>query len=72
MQAESLFKEALLLSPVDRVKLMDLLIDSFQCNEAAVQHELAWAKYAENICTEIDKSGVELHSLESVLSELNK
>lgn len=72
MQTESLFKEALLLSPVDRVKLMDLLIDSFQHDEASSEHELAWAEHAENICIEIDKNRVELHSLESVLAELNK
>lgn len=72
MQTESLFKEALLLSPVDRVKLMDLLIDSFQHDEASSKHEFVWAEHAENICTEIDKNRVKLHSLESVLAELNK
>ncbi len=72
MQTESLFEEALRPSPVDRVKLMDLLFDSFQHNGTRTAHEKAWAEHAENICTQIDTEMMPLHSLESVVFELNK
>ena len=72
MQTESLFKEALQLSPVDRVKLMDLLFDSFDHNRMHTVHEAAWAGHAEEICDQIDRETMPLHSLESVLAELNK
>jgi hypothetical protein len=72
MQADNLFKEALQLSPVDRVKLMDLLFDSFHQNGAHTAHEVAWAEHAEDVCTEIDSKAMPLHTLESVLFELNK
>lgn len=72
MQIESLFKEALQLSPVERVKLMDLLMDSFHQNGARTAHELAWAEHAEDVCSQIDNKTTPLHTLESVLAELNQ
>lgn len=72
MQTDILFKEALRLSPFDKVKLMDLLFDSFQQNKAPTEHELAWAEHAEKVCTQIDNEEMPLHTIESVLSELNQ
>ena len=72
MQAESLFKEALRLSPIDRVKLMDLLLESFHHDLDRAEHEVAWEDHAEMICSKIDSKVMPLHTLESVLSELNK
>jgi hypothetical protein len=72
MQTDILFKEALRLSPVDKVKLMDLLFDSFQQHKASTAHELAWAEHAEKVCTQIDNQEMPLYTLEAVLSELNQ
>jgi uncharacterized protein YdaL len=70
MQADVVFKEALHLSPVDRVRLMDLLLGSFNAQHSTV-HEQAWANHAEQVCDEVD-AGAKLYSLESVLGELNQ
>ena len=70
MQAESVFKEALHLSPVDKVRLMDLLLGSFNASQTG-GHEQAWAEHAERVCDEVD-AGAKLYSLESVLGELNR
>ncbi|HEY9017382.1 addiction module protein [Thiomicrospira sp.] len=70
MQAEILFKEALHLSPIDRVKLVELLMDSFT-SKPVDEHEQAWATYAESVCDEVD-AGATLHSLDSVMRELNQ
>jgi hypothetical protein len=72
MQTESLFEEALRLSPVDRVKLMDLLFESFNHNGARTAHEIAWAEHAEDVCSQIDSKKTPLYTLESVMSELNQ
>ncbi len=71
MQADVVFKEALHLSPVDKVKLMDLLLGSFNNDEQAVEHEQAWATHAERVCDEVD-AGAKLYSLETVMRELNQ
>ena len=70
MQADIVFKEALQLSPVDRVRLMDLLLGSFNAPHSA-EYDQAWANHAEQICDEVD-AGAKLYSLESVLGELNQ
>jgi hypothetical protein len=70
MQVDIVFKEALHLSPVDKVKLMDLLLRSFNGPQAD-EHEQAWALHAEQICDEVD-AGAKLYTLESVLRELNQ
>jgi uncharacterized protein YdaL len=70
MQANTVFKEALDLSPVDKVKLMDLLLGSFN-SEQAGEHEQAWANHAERVCDEVD-AGAMLYSLETVMRELNQ
>ena len=70
MQADIVFKEALHLSPVDKVRLMDLLLGSFN-NQQLDEHVQAWASHAEGICDDLD-AGARLHSLESVLVELNQ
>ena len=70
MQADIIFKEALHLSPVDKVKLMDLLLGSFNTQQAG-DHEQAWASHAERVCDDVD-SGAKIYSLEFVMHELNQ
>ena len=70
MQTDILFKEALHLSPVDKVKLMDLLMGSFVTKSIDI-HEQDWAEHAEKVCDEVD-AGANLHSLESIINELNQ
>ncbi len=70
MQANTVFKEALDLSPLDKVKLVDLLLGSFSAQQSA-EHEHAWANHAERVCDEVD-AGAKLYSLKSVLAELNQ
>ncbi|MDR9498175.1 MAG: addiction module protein [Hydrogenovibrio sp.] len=72
MQSETLFKEALQLSPLDKVKLMELLFDSFHANLDQTEHEQQWAHHAEQICDRIDQNKMPMHTVESVLSELNQ
>lgn len=70
MQTELLFDQALHLSPVDKVKLIDLLMVSFNKAEA-LTHQQAWAKHAERVCDEVD-AGAKLYTLDSVMHELNQ
>lgn len=70
MQADMVFQEALHLSPVDKVKLMDLLLNSFN-GVKSMEHEASWVLHAEKICDEVD-AGAQLYSLESVLKDLNQ
>lgn len=53
MQAMTVFQQALDLSPLDKVRLLDLLMASFshQKNEG---HEQAWESYAEMVCDQVD------------------
>lgn len=70
MQAVNVFQEALHLSPIDKVKLLDLLMASFT-NQKTEGHEQAWANYAESVCDQVD-AGLPLYSLDVVVSELNR
>lgn len=70
MQATTVFQEALHLSPIDKVKLLDLLMASFTTQETE-GHEQLWANYAEAVCDQID-AGLPLYSLDTVVSELNR
>jgi len=47
-------------------------MDSFHQNGARTDHDLAWAAHAEAVCSQIDKERTPLHTLESVLAELNQ
>lgn len=49
MQAVNVFQEALHLSPIDKVKLLDLLMASFT-NQKIEGHEQTWVNYAESVC----------------------
>lgn len=69
MQQDILFNQALHLSPVDKVRLIDFLLSSFDKTDA-LPYETEWAKHAERICNDID-AGAQLYPLESVLAELN-
>ena len=70
MQTELLFDQALHLSPVDKVKLIDLLMVSFNKAEA-LTHQQAWANHAEQVCDEVD-AGAKLYTLDSVMCDLNQ
>jgi hypothetical protein len=70
MQVVSVFQEALHLSPLDKVRLLDLLMASFT-HQKPEGHEQAWESYAEMVCDQVD-AGMPLHNLDTVIAELNR
>lgn len=72
MQAATIFHEALQLSPLDKAKLLDLLIQSLSESGTVTEHEQEWVEHIERICSAIDSKHEAKHSFETVLSELNQ